>query len=120
MKPVTQKVQKTLTRLDNMNRSKAEFIAESMGMTAKALGLKLRAEGSLFSDLLLAERKRRFFNALIDNRATTGRVMAEICGSADTAGLYATVKRWTGLTYGEVAKLAVPELRTVLWFRPDD
>lgn len=115
--PTTVQVQRCLSRLDNMHDSKMELIAQTLGIAAQPLSLKLKGEGTMFSDLLLAERKRRFFNALIDNRAITAKQMAQVCGIAGATGMYQCLKRWTDLNYEEAKRLSVPQLRTVLWFR---
>ena len=115
-KPVTRTVEKILRQLADMRMAKSTHIAEALGLKPAKMGLALKLEGTLFSDIVTSEKKHRFFVAFIADRHIDGESMAEITGMADYIGFCAAFERWTGLKYSEAKKLPAEKVKTLLWF----
>ncbi|HJK91278.1 MAG TPA: AraC family transcriptional regulator [Polyangiaceae bacterium LLY-WYZ-15_(1-7)] len=72
-------------------------MARRLGMAPRTLRRHLGKEGTRYSDLLEAARRRDALR-LLDNRALTAQEVAEMLGYRDAANFTRAFRRWTGQT----------------------
>lgn len=78
-------------------------IARQMGVTERTLRRRLSDEGVRYADVADDVRRRLTLRFLRTTRMGADDIAASV-GFSDSTNLRRAVKRWTGLTFGEVRR----------------
>jgi len=95
----TDKVLRLLLRCD-FARTRAELIAEQLGMSSTTLRRRLRADHTSYQFLLDRARQYRCERSLKDSWLP-GKCLADELGYLEVNSFYRAFRRWTGMSYSE-------------------
>ena len=90
----------TILRDADLSRVRAYIIADHMGISETTFRRQLQSEGTTYTLLLEAERKRRCSELMAEKgRRAYGKVVAAEVGYKECNSLYRAYKRWHGLCF---------------------
>jgi AraC-like DNA-binding protein len=81
----------------DIGRTQRENTADALGMSSSWLGKKLKSEGTSFTLLLDAERRRRCENLMQINKRFDGPLLARITGYREVESARRSFVRWHGM-----------------------
>ncbi len=103
-KSFAQKVEKTFVPLLPSNEATLETVAERMGLSRQTIYRKLQAEGTSFTELLEAKRRKLAIRYLCREQAPLKQVAWRL-GFSSPEAFSRAFKRWTGSSPGHFRSL---------------
>jgi AraC-like DNA-binding protein len=101
---ISERLSRALLQLDDSADSRAEALANRLGLGVRTLHRRLRAEGTSYRKVLTSFQMRRCIERLAAPSASAKQV-AFALGFSDPASFYRAFKRWTGHTVSEYRTL---------------